>query len=90
MLAGLSFSEGKRYTDFNPVTDQVASYGLAALVGGAVLKKVGFFALALAFLAKFAKLAAVLAFGAVAIVFKLFRRKPKVAAPSDTPDTPNA
>lgn len=84
LLGGLSFADGKRYTDFNPVTDQVASYGLAALVGGAVLKKVGVFALVLGFFAKFAKLAAVLIFGAIALVIKLFRRKPANDTPSDS------
>lgn len=34
LLAGISFNDGKRYADFNPDTDRVAGYGLAALVVG--------------------------------------------------------
>lgn len=59
LLANLAYNTGKDYTDFNPSTDKVAAYGLAALVGGAVLKKAGFFALILALLAKFWKIAAI-------------------------------
>jgi uncharacterized membrane-anchored protein len=80
LLAGLAFDDGKRYQDFDTSTDKVAAYGLAALVGGAVLKKVGFFAVAVAFLAKFAKLGAVLAIGAVAVVARWFKRSRKTAA----------
>lgn len=75
LLAALDYKEGKRYQDFDAKTDHVAEYGLAALVVGAAAKKLGFFALALAFVAKFAKviLLALAALGAGA--FKLFRRK---------------
>jgi uncharacterized membrane-anchored protein len=55
LLAALDFNDGKRYADFNSSTDKVAEYGLAALVGGLAAKKLGFFALAAAFIAKFAK-----------------------------------
>ncbi len=76
LLANLSYNTGKDYSDFNASTDQVAAYGIAALVGGAVLKKAGFFALALALLAKFWKIAAI---GVVAAGFGLkkivFRKK---------------
>jgi len=76
MLASLEYKTGKRYTDFDASTDHVAEYGLAALVVGAAAKKLGFLALAAAFLAKFAKVIvlglAVLGAGAV----KLFKRKP--------------
>lgn len=56
LLNNLEFNEGKRYADFNASTDKVAEYGLAALIAGAAAKKLGFFALIFAFLAKFAKL----------------------------------
>lgn len=56
LLAAVSFNDGKRYTDFNASTDKVAAYGLAALVGGIAVKKLGLLAVAAAFLAKFAKL----------------------------------
>ncbi len=77
MLAALDYNAGKRYEDFNASTDRVAEYGLAALVVGAAAKKLGLFAIALAFVAKFAKviLLGVVGFGAVAT--KFFKRKPK-------------
>ncbi len=77
MLSALDFNDGKRYADFNSSTDRVAEYGLAALVAGVAAKKLGFFALALAFLAKFAKIGflAVAAFGAG--IFKIFGKKKK-------------
>ena len=74
LLAALTFGEGKRYSDFNASTDKVAEYGLAALVGGLAAKKVGLFAVAAAFLAKFAKVIAVAALGGWAVFKRLFRR----------------
>lgn len=57
LLAQLEYVKGKTYADFNESTDHVAEYGLAALVaGGLAAKKLGLFALAAAFFAKFAKL----------------------------------
>ncbi len=43
ILAMVDFKQGHRYADFNPSTDKVATYGLAALVAGGVLAKAGFF-----------------------------------------------
>lgn len=75
LLSDLSFKDGKRYADFNASSDKVAEYGLAALVGGLAVKKLGFFALAAGLLAKFAKVI-VLAGAAVTGVFsKFFKRK---------------
>jgi uncharacterized membrane-anchored protein len=92
MLAALQFDEGKRYTDFNSSTDKVAEYGLAALIAGGVAKKLGFFALIAAFLAKFAKVA-ILAFAAFGGgIWKYFASRKKqdpvmaqVAEPSPVP-----
>lgn len=64
LLSALQFDEGKRYTDFNPDTDRVAEYGLAALVAGAAAKKVGLLAAIALFFAKFWKL---LLLGAVGV-----------------------
>jgi uncharacterized membrane-anchored protein len=75
LLAALHFDQGKRYEDFNASTDQVAAFGLAALVGGVALKKLGFLAVAVAFLAKFAKAAVLLGIALIAGVARLFRRK---------------
>jgi uncharacterized membrane-anchored protein len=77
LLADLSYNSGKRYEDFSASTDRIAEYGLAALIGGAVAKKLGLFAIAIAFVLKFAK---VIAIGAVAFgagILKFFRRKPR-------------
>jgi uncharacterized membrane-anchored protein len=77
LLAGLSYNSGKRYEDFNSATDHIAEYGLAALVGGVVAKKLGLFAVIGVFLLKFAKVIGIgaLAFGAG--IWKFFRRKPE-------------
>ena len=77
LLADLSYNAGKRYEDFSAATDRVAEYGLLALIGGVAAKKLGLFALAIAFVLKFAK---VFALGAVAVgagLMKFFRRKPR-------------
>jgi uncharacterized membrane-anchored protein len=75
-LASLDYNAGKHYADFDAKTDHVAEYGLAALVVGVAAHKLGFIALALAMLAKFAKVIffAVVGFGALAR--KFFKKKP--------------
>ena len=76
-LAALEYNAGKRYADFDAKTDHVAEYGLAALVVGVAAHKLGFIALAGAFLLKFAKLifiGVVVAGGGIA---KFFKRGPK-------------
>lgn len=73
LLAAVNFNDGKRYGDFNSSTDKVAAYGLAALIGGLAVKKLGLLAGLGLFLAKFAKLILVgvaAAGGAVAKFFK--------------------
>lgn len=81
LLANLVYNNGKRYEDFSVSTDRVAAYGLAALVGGVVAKKVGLLALVAAFALKFVK---VIVLGVLAVgagIVKLFRRrKPDGAA----------
>jgi uncharacterized membrane-anchored protein len=77
LLASLAYNSGKRYDDFNASTDHIAEYGIAALVGGVVAKKLGLFALVAVFVLKFAKIIgiAVLAFGAG--IWNFIRRKSK-------------
>ena len=53
VLAMAEFNDGARYGDFNPDIDQVAAYGLGALVAGKVMAKAGIFAVILVFLKKF-------------------------------------
>ncbi len=53
VLALAEFDDGARYADFDPDIDQVAAYGLGALVAGKVIAKTGFIAMAIVFLKKF-------------------------------------
>ena len=77
LLAQTTFVPGKRYEDFNSLTDNIAEYGLAALVTGVAAKKLGLVAVITAFVLKFAKLF-VVGVGAVGVmIFKLFKRKKK-------------
>lgn len=71
LLAAIEFNDGHRYADFDSSTDKVAAYGLAALVGGAALKKVGLFAVIAAFFAKFFKL---IILGGIAVVMPLLKK----------------
>lgn len=50
--SNITYNPGKRYEDYQPGVDKVAEYGLAALIAGIAAKKLGFFALILAFLVK--------------------------------------
>lgn len=77
LLSGLDYLDGKRYADFNASTDHVAEYGLAALLGVVVAKKIGLIALAGLFLAKFAKVGLVAVLGLGAAARRLFRRTPR-------------
>ena len=79
LLAALDYNAGKRYADFNGSTDKVAAYGLATLVAGAAAKKMGFFAVLLAFFAKFAKVILLAGGAALWGLFKLAGRR-KAAA----------
>lgn len=82
LLPMTEFDSGARYADFDASTDKVASYGLAALVGGGLAAKAGLFAKIGLVLAKFWKL---LLIGVVAIgaglrrVFAGKKEKPTVS-----------
>jgi uncharacterized membrane-anchored protein len=82
LLAALAYNSGKRYDDFNASTDHIAEYGLAALVGGVVAKKLGLFALMGVFVLKFAKIIGAAAIALGAGIWNFFRRKPKSATPN--------
>lgn len=53
VLALAEFERGEAYSDFDPEIDEVAAYGVGALVAGKVLAKTGFIAIVIAFLKKF-------------------------------------
>lgn len=76
LLQTASFTEGNRYADFNPASDKLAEYGLAALVTGGLLAagKGGLFKMLLAGLFAFKKviLIGIIACGTLAA--KLFRK----------------
>jgi uncharacterized membrane-anchored protein len=88
LLAALAFDEGKRYADFKSGTDKVAEYGLAALVVGVAAKKLGLIALALAFVAKFAKVIFLAVAGFGALGAKLWRKKPVPAPMAESASPP--
>ncbi len=66
------FDAGHRYEEFDPEIDQVAAYGIGALVAGKVAAKTGFLAAAILFLKKFG---IVILAGVAALAGKLFRKK---------------
>ena len=72
LLAAIEYRAGQRYADFNPTTDKIAEYGIAALVGGLAAKKLGLLAVIAAFAVKFSKLLIVGAVGGIYGVKKLF------------------
>lgn len=53
VLAMTEFNDGSRYADFDPDIDQVAAYGIGALIAGKLAAKAGLFATALLLLKKF-------------------------------------
>lgn len=90
LLGALEYNEGKRYADFDAKTDHVAEYGLAALVVGVAAKKLGLIAVALAFVAKFAKVIVLGLAVLGAACVKLFggRRRARAAATAAAPAEP--
>ncbi len=85
LLAALEFNQGKRYEDFNASTDNVAAYGLGAIVAGVAAKKIGFFALAAGILAKFSKVFIAAAVAGTGVFAKIFKRKKNADPGSSNP-----
>jgi uncharacterized membrane-anchored protein len=83
VTAFTNFNEGYRYADFNADTDKVAEYGIAALVAGGVAAKLGFFGKLLALLVAFKKLVILGVAGLASLLWKWFRREPKVDLSKD-------
>jgi uncharacterized membrane-anchored protein len=83
MLSRLEFNEGKRYADFDSKTDPVAEYGLAALVAGVAVKKLGLLALVGVALLKFWKIGLIALAGIGSLWPRLRKRfgKQDTAAP---------
>jgi uncharacterized membrane-anchored protein len=89
LLDDLKFDDGKQYENFNSSTDKVAEYGLAALIGGVALKKLGFFALAAAFLVKIWKLLLVVLVGGASALRKFFKGNTTTLKPPSSPTPPS-
>lgn len=85
LLGDLGFVSGKRYQDFQPSSDKVAEYGLAALVGGIAIKKLGLFALAAAFFVKIWKLILIGFFAVSAAVRKFMKKRKDELLPPPPP-----
>ena len=75
ILAMVDFQQGNRYVDFNKSTDKVATYGIAALVAGGVLAKVGAFKALIPILLAAKKFVIVGIVAVVAFFKRLFGRK---------------
>jgi uncharacterized membrane-anchored protein len=75
VMAFVDFNEGHRYTDFVPGADQVAVYGVGALVAGKVAAKVGLFKVLLAALVAGKKLVVVAFVALGAFLKKALGRK---------------
>lgn len=88
LLSNVKFTSGKRYTDFNISTDHVAEYGLAALIGGVVVHKLGLFALMAAMFVKFAKIIGLAVVGAMVWLRRFLGFGPK--KPAGAPQSPPA
>lgn len=78
VLAMADFTEGSKYSDFDPELDDVAAYGIGALVAGKVIAKTGLLAGAIIFLKKFG---IILLIAAGAFLKKVFSRKTKTTPP---------
>jgi uncharacterized membrane-anchored protein len=93
VLGIAEFTEGNKYSDFNPKIDEVAAWGIGALVAGKVLAKVGAGAFILKFL-KFIIIGVVALFGAIVKFFKGKKQdesyvyeQPKTAEPAPVDET---
>lgn len=75
VLAIADFNDGSKYGDFNPDLDEVAAYGIGALIAGKVMAKTGFLVVALVFLKKFGIFILI---GLGVFFRKLFGRKKKL------------
>jgi uncharacterized membrane-anchored protein len=88
ILGMVDFQEGHRYADFNPGTDKVATYGIAALIAGGILAKAGLFKLLWVGLLAFKKLLIVAVIAVVGFVKKLLgikSDKKQALAPGPAP-----
>ncbi len=75
VIAFTNFKEGHRYADFDPGVDQVAAYGLAALVGGKMAAKAGLLTKLGGLLVAFKKVIPIVVIAAGGLAARLFKRR---------------
>lgn len=75
VIAFSNFTAGNQYADFDPSTDKVAAYGLAALVGGTLAAKTGLLAKLMALLVAGKKFVIIFLIAIGAMLKPLFSRK---------------
>lgn len=81
LLERVRFNPGREYTAYNHSTDNVAAFGLAALVAGVAAKKLGLLALIGVTIVKFAKVITVAVVAGMAGVRKWLRARAQRAQP---------
>jgi uncharacterized membrane-anchored protein len=75
ILGMVNFNPGKRYSDYKPGVDKIATYGLAALVAGGVAAKTGFFKGLLMSILALKKFIIIAVVAVIAFIKKLFGKK---------------
>lgn len=75
ILSMVDFAPGQTYADYNPSTDKLATYGLAALVAGGVAAKMGLLKFLWVGILAFKKLIIVGVIAIGAFIAKLFRQQ---------------
>ena len=82
VLAMTNFNPGHRYSDFDPSVDEVAAYGIGALVAGKLAAKAGLFAKFGVFLVALKKFWIFLIIGVGALLARVFRRARSKESPA--------
>ena len=80
VMTQVEFTTGNTYTDFNPDIDQVAAYGIGALVAGKLAAKAGLLALLFKGLLAAKKLVIVAVVAVVGFVKRLFGKQEEAKA----------
>jgi uncharacterized membrane-anchored protein len=82
ILSMVNFTQGNTYADYNPSTDKLASYGLAALVAGGIASKTGILKALIAGVVAFKKFFLIGIVAVVSFVQKLFSKRKSVSGDS--------
>jgi uncharacterized membrane-anchored protein len=93
LLSDIQFAQTKRYEDYNPSTDRLAAYGIAALVGAVAIKKLGLLAVIGVFLLKAWKIGLIIALGGWAAIKRFFGRlfgRSEAVAAEESPEQSGA